>query len=66
MENSFFDTYFGGRKFFYILLVTLLAFILVLTEDIGAKEFLTFVGIVGAEYITGNVLTKFANRNNVK
>lgn len=59
--NNWLDNIFGGRKFFYALLVVILAFALVLTDKISADAFLKFVEIIGGSYVVGNVASKFAN-----
>ena len=48
----------GGRKFTYALLVTVLGFALVLVGKVPASDYLTFVGIIGATYVVGNVASK--------
>ena len=48
----------GGRKFAYALLVTILGFALVLAGKVQASDYLTFIGIVGATYVVGNVTSK--------
>jgi hypothetical protein len=48
----------GGRKFIYALLVTILGFVLVLVEKVPASDYLTFVGVIGATYVLGNVANK--------
>lgn len=53
----------GGRKYLYTLLITLLAFILVLVNKITAKEFMDFAILVGGVYTAGNVASKFSNNN---
>ena len=50
----------GGRKFLYSLLITLLAFILVLMGKIDSESFLKFVIGIGAIYTTGNTISKFS------
>ena len=51
---------FGGRKFLYSLLITLLAFILVLAGKIDPESFLKFVMGIGALYTAGNTVSKFS------
>jgi hypothetical protein len=46
----------GGRKFIFAILAVVLGFVLVLADRIVASDFLTFVGVVGATYVLGNVL----------
>ncbi len=52
----------GGRKFIYALLVTVLGFVLVLVEKVPASDYLTFVGVIGAEYVGANTITKFSKK----
>lgn len=49
-----------SRKFLFAILATVLAFVLVLTDKVAAQDFLAFVGVIGAQYILGNVVSKFA------
>jgi heme/copper-type cytochrome/quinol oxidase subunit 4 len=49
----------GGRKFIYSLLITFLAFILVLVGKIESESFLKFVTGIGAIYTAGNTVSKF-------
>ena len=48
-----------SRKFIYAMLSVTLAFVLVCLDRVQAKEFLTFVEVIGFTYILGNVATKF-------
>lgn len=61
MEDGIFS-YIGGRKFFFALLVTIMAFILVLMEKMSTDSFTTFIGIIGGIYVLGNVGSTVANK----
>lgn len=50
----------GGRKYLYSLLVTFLAFLLVLAGKVDSESFLKFVGAIGAIYTAGNTASKFS------
>lgn len=50
----------GGRKFLFALLVSVLGFVLVLTKSLTSQEYLKFLEVVGATYVLGNVVSKFA------
>ena len=50
-----------SRKFLFAILATALAFVLVLTDKVVAQDFLAFVGVIGAQYVLGNVVSKFAH-----
>ena len=49
---------FLSRKFIFAVLITLLSFILAIQGKIDADKWLAFVGVVGATYIVGNVMSK--------
>lgn len=51
----------GGRKFIYILLLTIIGFVFVLMGKMTAKEYLDFCVLISGIYIVGNVATKFTN-----
>lgn len=53
----------GGRKYLYSLLVTILAFVLVLMGKIDSESFLKFVTGIGAIYTAGNTVSKFSKEN---
>ena len=53
---------FGGRKFIFAILVTLLAFVFVLTGHLLIDAWLGFVATIGAIYVAGNVVSKFADK----
>lgn len=48
----------GGRKFVYAAGVVILGFVLVLTKNIEAAEWLKFAELIGGLYILGNVANK--------
>jgi hypothetical protein len=48
-----------SRKFLFAVLATVLGFVLVLTDKVSAQDFLAFVGVIGAQYVLGNVVSKF-------
>jgi len=50
----------GGRKYLFSLLVTFLAFLLVLAGKVDSESFLKFVGAIGAIYTAGNTASKFS------
>ena len=52
---------FGGRKFLFCLLLTVLSFVLVLTKSITSKEWTDFIMVIGGLYILGNVGAKIAD-----
>ena len=52
-----------STKFLFCMLSIVMAFVLVIVEKIGAPEFLTFVNIMGATYIIGNVAAKAIDSN---
>lgn len=52
----------GGRKFIISVLVVILLFILLLTCKITSMEFLNTLSIITGAYITGNVVSKFADK----
>lgn len=49
-----------SRKFLFSILAILLAFVLVLQGMVKSEDFLSFVQVIGATYIVGNVASKFA------
>jgi len=51
-----------SRKFLFALFSLLLAFGLVVTSKIEAKEFMDFMGFVGSMYVLGNVGETVAQR----
>lgn len=51
-----------SRKFLFSVLVTVMAFTLTLMGNLKAAEFLTFVGVVGATYIIGNVSSQLVDK----
>ena len=57
---------FGGRKFLFCLLLTVLSFVLVLTKALTPKEWTDFVMVVGGIYVLGNVGSKAVERINEK
>ena len=52
----------GGRKFMFALLGVVLVFSLVLTGKAEVKQLIDFIEVVGATYIGGNVVAKFAEK----
>ena len=50
----------GGRKFVFAILALALGFLLVATGKTDADTWFKFAEIVGATYVVGNVVTKFA------
>jgi hypothetical protein len=51
---------FGGRKFLFAILSTILGFVFVVTGKTTAENWFNFMEIIGATYVIGNVVTKFA------
>ena len=55
-----------STKFIFCMVSIIMAFALVWVEKIAASEFLTFVNIMGATYIIGNVASKIVNRESAE
>ncbi len=55
--------YLLSRKFLFAILATLLAFVLVLTDKVSSPDFLAFIGVIGTQYVLGNVASKFAHKD---
>lgn len=51
---------FLSTKFLYAILITILGFALTVTGNVPAESFFSFCEVVGASYILGNVVQKFA------
>jgi hypothetical protein len=49
-----------STKFIYAMFGVALAFVLVLMGNLTGEQFTNFVEILGASYILGNVISKFA------
>lgn len=47
-----------STKFIYAVMASLMGFILVLFNKVDAQAFLTFVNVIGATFIAGNVIAK--------
>ncbi len=45
----------GGRKFTFAVVVTIMAFILVVIGKLSVEPFLQFVAVVGGTYVVGNI-----------
>lgn len=52
----------GGRKFLFAILVTVLGFVMVVTQVATSDAWMKFVEVVGGSYILGNVVSKFSGR----
>ena len=52
----------GGRKFIFVILVTVLSFVFVILGFITALQWTHFVTAIGAIYVVGNVGTKIAEK----
>ena len=61
MNNILFDAM--GRKFIFAILVTILGFILVLTGYVKAVDWQTFVILIGATYVIGNISDKITKKD---
>lgn len=53
----------GGRKFVFAFLSAVLSFVLVVMGKVSAENWFTFMGVIGATYVIGNVTSKLVGND---